>query len=82
MANTILDFSEFVHLIHDALEEAGIPYLIGGALATWAWGEPRTTRDVDMVVEIPPGAAKALSRALKNRDIHLPADIILTTLND
>ncbi len=52
MAKTILDFSEFVHLIHDALEEARIPYLIGGALAAWAWGEPRTTRDVDLVVEI------------------------------
>ncbi len=82
MAKTILDFSEFVHLIHDALEEVGIPYLIGGALATWAWGEPRTTRDVDLVVEIRRGAAEPLSRALKNRDIHLPADIILATLND
>jgi hypothetical protein len=82
MADTILDFSEFVHLIHDALEEAGIPYLIGGALAAWAWGEPRTTRDVDLVVEIHRGAAEPLSRALKNRDIHLPADIILATLND
>ena len=82
MANTILDFSEFVHLIHDALEEVGIPYLIGGALATWAWGEPRTTRDIDMVVDISRGSVEPLSRALKNRDIHLPADIILATMND
>ncbi len=71
-----------MHLIHDALEETGIPYLIGGALATWAWGEPRTTRDVDLVVEIHRGTAEPLSRALKNRGIHLPADIILATLND
>ena len=82
MADTILDFSEFVHLIHDALEEAGIPYLIGGALATWAWGEPRTTKDVDLVVEINRGAAEPLSRALKKRGIHLTTDIILATLND
>jgi len=33
-------------------------------------------------VEIRRGAAESLSRALKNRDIHLPADIILATLND
>jgi len=56
--------------------------LIGGALAAWAWGEPRTTRDVDLVVEINRGSAEPLSRALKNSDIHLPADIILATLND
>lgn len=82
MADTILDFSEFVHLIHNALEEAGIPYMIGGALAAWAWGEPRTTRDVDLVVEIHRGAAEPLSRAFQSRDIHLPADIILANLND
>jgi hypothetical protein len=34
----------------DALERLGIPYYIGGSLASMAWGTPRTTMDADAVV--------------------------------
>lgn len=32
----------------DALEAAGVPYAIGGALALGVWGFPRATNDVDL----------------------------------
>ena len=31
-----------------ALEEAGVPYAIGGAIALGAWSDPRATHDVDI----------------------------------
>jgi hypothetical protein len=37
-----------VGLIHDALDRAGIPHAIGGALALAYYGEPRVTIDVDV----------------------------------
>jgi predicted nucleotidyltransferase len=32
------------------LERAGVPYMVIGGLANLAWGEPRTTMDVDITV--------------------------------
>ncbi|MFO7943541.1 MAG: hypothetical protein R6U51_04485 [Anaerolineales bacterium] len=35
-----MEYADFVRLVLDTLEAAEIPYLIGGAVAAWAWGEP------------------------------------------
>jgi len=35
------------------LEKRNVPYVIGGGLAVQYWGEPRTTRDVDVTVIVP-----------------------------
>jgi hypothetical protein len=37
MKNKPLDTTGFLKLVLDALEAAGIDYLIGGAIAEWAW---------------------------------------------
>ena len=37
-----------------ALEALGVPYLVGGSMASSFHGEPRTTQDVDMVVGLKP----------------------------
>jgi predicted nucleotidyltransferase len=34
-----------------ALDEAGIPFLIGGSLASWALGGPATTHDLDVMIK-------------------------------
>jgi hypothetical protein len=36
--------------VADAFEACGLPYLVGGSIASSIGGEPRTTLDVDMVV--------------------------------
>jgi len=38
--------------VAEFLEDEGIPYAIIGGLAVQHWGEPRTTRDVDVVVVV------------------------------
>lgn len=82
MTEESLEYLDFVHLVLDALEEAGVPYLIGGAVAAWAWGEPRATRDLDLVVRIPEGAVEQLSREFQKRDMQLPPDIIQARMED
>ena len=82
MAETNLGYSEFVMLVLGALEAADVPYLIGGAVAAWAWGEPRATRDLDLVIQIPKGAEVKLSEELEKRDMLLPAEIIQDRVKD
>jgi hypothetical protein len=53
---------EVARHLADALEHAGIPYAIGGALALSVWGFPRATNDVDLDVFV---SLEALDPALE-----------------
>jgi hypothetical protein len=77
MNKEILSYDRFVLLVIAALEAAGIEYMIGGAVASWAWGEPRSTLDLDLVVNIPLESIQHLANELKKRDMLVPGEIIL-----
>ena len=80
MKNKPLDIAGFLRLVIEALNAAGVGYLIGGAIAEWAWGEPRATQDLDLVVNIPIKSVNKLSKELETRDMLIPADIILYSI--
>ena len=61
MTEEVIDFPEFVAMVTGALQATGVEYMIGGALALWAWGEPRSTMDLDLRVAIPVEAIPRLS---------------------
>jgi len=52
-------------------EDAGIPYMVFGAVANLVWGEPRTTQDIDVKISVAaeeiPGLIAAASRAFRIR---------------
>lgn len=75
-----LDITEFLKLILDALDASGVEYLIGGAIAEWAWGEPRATQDLDIVINLPVKSVGKFSKELEKRNMLVPADVILDTL--
>lgn len=75
-----LDITEFLKLILESLEAAGVEYLIGGAIAEWAWGEPRATQDLDLVINLPIEAVVRFSKELEKRNMLVPADIILDAM--
>jgi len=72
-----LDIAGFLKLMIDALQASDVEYLIGGAIAEWAWGEPRATQDLDLVVKIPVKSINKLSKELEKRDMLVPAEIIM-----
>ena len=82
MSESPVGYAEFVRLVLDALNAAGVPYLIGGAMATWAWSEPRSTLDLDLVVDIPIESVRLLSHELEQRRMLVPVDIILDAMVD
>ena len=61
MTKKPLDIAGILKLVIEALEAAKVEYLIGGAVAEWAWGEPRATQDLDLVVRIPINSINKLS---------------------
>lgn len=80
MTKQVLDIVGFLKLVLEALKAAHVDYLIGGAIAEWAWGEPRATQDIDIVINLPIESAGKLSKELEKRDMLVPAEIILDTL--
>ena len=75
-----LDITGFLKLILECLEAAEVEYLIGGAIAEWAWGEPRATQDLDIVINLPIKAVSRFSKELEKRNMPVPVDIILDAM--
>jgi hypothetical protein len=46
------------------LEAAGIPHMVVGSFASTAHGEPRTTRDLDLIIDPSPDQLNELIGAL------------------
>jgi hypothetical protein len=59
------DLSELLFAVHDALERAGIPHAVGGAIAlAYCTLDPRGTRDIDVNVFVGPERAREVFAAL------------------
>ena len=58
--------------LHRIFEELETPYFIAGGLAAIAWGEPRTTRDVDMVLAVQPTDIEPIVAALESEGLYVP----------
>ena len=64
-----------------ALEKAKIKYMITGSIASSLQGEPRSTHDIDIVIDIPKTAIKELVKAFPLPDYHLDESSILNAIN-
>ena len=51
----------------EVFDDLGIEYAIGGSLASSAWGEPRSTHDVDLVAAVEEHHVVPLAAALADR---------------
>jgi hypothetical protein len=63
-----------------SFNDAGIDYMITGALAASYYGTPRTTMDIDVVVRPTLEDLRTLVTALKKADMHIDEDKIYDAL--
>jgi len=54
---------ELLDLFVSPLNDLGLTYMVTGAVAAIVYGEPRLTRDIDVVVALDPGDAQRLAEA-------------------
>ena len=57
----MLDQLSILKLVTARLDAAGIPYMVTGSIAAGHYGQPRFTRDIDLVVELEPDDAERIA---------------------
>lgn len=62
------------------LEAEGIPYMLTGSIASAFYGEPRATRDIDVVIDPAPAALDNLIVSLRRVGAYVDADAARTAL--
>jgi hypothetical protein len=76
-----VDPFDVARLVVDACDAGGIPYVIGGSLASSLRGEPRTSLDIDIVVGMTPAHVPPFVAAL-GRDFYADADGVLHAVRE
>jgi len=63
------------------LSSSGLPYAVTGSVAAMAYGEPRLTNDIDLVLEIKTADIPRLVAAFPEADFYLPpAEVIASEI--
>ncbi len=63
-------------MVVGVLEELHIPYMVVGSFASGAYGEPRMTQDIDIVVELRYGDAESLCKRFAPPDFYVEPESI------
>jgi hypothetical protein len=65
---------ELLRAVSSILDSVGIPYMVVGSFASTAYGEPRSTRDLDLVIDPSPAALDRLLEQLDPSLYYVDAD--------
>lgn len=68
----IQDSLELAAQLHALFEALSIPYYITGGVASTTYGEPRTTRDLDVVISLPTTQLDLLVSELEQAGFYVP----------
>ena len=77
-----MSFGALVAATVAQLERAGVPYMATGSVASSYHGEPRATRDLDIVIDPDPGGISRLVWELNAAGLYVDADAALCALDD
>jgi len=72
---------ELLKKVIQALDQAGIRYMITGSLASSLQGEPRSTHDIDMLIAIKESRVHELMETFPPPNFYLDEDSILDAIN-
>lgn len=68
---------DLIRLFITPLNQLGVPYMVTGAAAAIIYGEPRLTRDIDVVIALTPADAPRLAAAFADPAYYVtPVEVI------
>ncbi len=68
---------EFLKDIITALAQAGISYMVSGSISSTFYGQPRSTQDVDIIIEATLENLQELVSILQNKDYYADEEAAL-----
>ena len=71
-----MEQSKLMRLVIQALESTGIPYMITGSQASAYYGEPRFTRDIDIVPDTKPEQAEEFITFFPSNEFYCDKEMI------
>jgi hypothetical protein len=74
---TAMNVADVLRRISVALEQAGIPYMLTGSLASAYYGAPRSTQDIDVVIAATPVQLRTLVQLLPRDEYYVDLDAAL-----
>lgn len=75
-----MTFADLLAIVIARLEEAGVPYMVTGSLASSYHGVPRATRDVDIVLDPEPAALGRLVDGLDAAGFYVDREAAMDAL--
>jgi len=72
-----VSLAEFLRAVVQILDQAGVPYMLTGSLAASYYAVPRTTRDIDLVVEVSKSSIERLVEGLLAAGYYVDRDAAL-----
>jgi hypothetical protein len=63
-----------------ALDQAGVAYMLTGSFASAYYGAPRTTQDIDLVIEVTPGRLQTFVGMLPSDEYYVDLEAALEAL--
>jgi hypothetical protein len=72
-----MSVSEVFRRITAALDQAGIAYMFSGSFASTFYGAPRSTQDIDMVIDATPEQLRVFAEALPSEKYYVDLDAAL-----
>ena len=76
-----MEQSELMRIVVGEMESLSIPYMITGSLASAYYGEPRFTRDIDIVADIKPEQVDAFAAFFPADEFYCDKDMIREEIN-
>jgi hypothetical protein len=74
--------AQLVAFVIDVLDRSGVPYMVTGSLASSYHGEPRSTRDVDIVIDPVSESLERLVAGLQSGGFYVDRGAALEALRD
>ncbi|MEO6436264.1 MAG: hypothetical protein ABIP55_10975 [Tepidisphaeraceae bacterium] len=75
-----MEQADLVRFVVATLEDLHVPYMVVGSFASGAYGEPRFTQDIDIVIDLQPDQVDTLMARLPPSDFYMSRDAALAAI--